>query len=66
MREIFHYCHHFSYGPEREREEFRLKWKKSLVARNLEQAARGEKRLPGLDFPLKAPENPKSPRPPEP
>jgi len=66
VREIFHYCHHFSYGPDREREDFRLKWKKSLVARNLELAARGEKKLPGMNFPLKAPENPKAPRQPEP
>lgn len=65
VREIFHYCHHFSYGPDRERDAFRLKWRKSLVARNLEQAARGEKRLPGLDFPLNPPQNSKNPRPPE-
>jgi len=66
VREIFQYCHHFSYGPGKERDDFRLKWKKSLVARNLEQAARGEKRLPGIEFPLKAPESPEPPRPPEP
>ncbi len=66
VREIFHYCHHFSYGPDGEREAFRLKWKKSLIARNLEQAARGEKKLPGMTFPLETPENPESPSPPEP
>ncbi len=66
VREIFHYCHHFSYGPDREREEFRLKWKKSLIARNLERAARGEKKLPGLVFPFEPPENPETSRPPEP
>jgi len=66
VREIFHYCHHFSYGPGSERDEFRLKWKKSLVARNLEQAARGEKKLPGMELPLSPPIRPKAHRPPEP
>jgi len=66
VREIFQYCHHFSYGPGREREAFRLKWKKSLIARNIERAARGEKKLPGLALPLERSKNPETPRPPEP
>ncbi|MDP6418901.1 MAG: hypothetical protein QF492_05640 [Candidatus Krumholzibacteria bacterium] len=64
--EIFYNCHHFSYGPGEEREEFRLKWKKSLVARNRKQVARGEKTLPERPFPMDLPEDLDPPRPPEP
>lgn len=56
IREIFHYCHHFSYGPEQEREAHRRKWRKSLVARNREQVARGEKKAPGASRPLDRPQ----------
>ena len=55
IREIFHFCHHFSYGPDLEREAHRRKWRKSLVARNREQVARGEKKAPGAQHPFDRP-----------
>jgi hypothetical protein len=41
IREIFHLCEAFEFGPAGEREEFRQRWKTSLMARPMSERPRG-------------------------
>ena len=40
IREIFHLCEEFSFGPKAEREEYRRLWKTSLIERPLSERPR--------------------------
>ncbi len=40
IREIFHCCAYFEYGPKEEREAFRRRWKTSLIERPLNERPR--------------------------
>ena len=40
IREIFHVCEHFEFGPKDEREAFRQRWKTSLMARPMSERPR--------------------------
>ena len=48
IREIFHTCEYFEFGPRDEREEFRREWKTSLIERPLDQRPRPGKEGSGL------------------
>jgi len=43
IREIFHTCAYFEYGPKEEREAFRQQWKTSLMERPLSQRPRRDR-----------------------
>jgi len=55
IREIFHYCEYFEYGPKDEREAFRQRWRTSLMARPMDQRPRADQHYADL------PEDPDSP-----
>jgi len=42
IRDIFHYCEYFEFGPQSEREAFRQQWKQSLMERPFDQRPRPE------------------------
>jgi hypothetical protein len=48
IREIFHCCEYFQFGPRDAREEFRRRWKTSLIERPLDQRPRLGKQGEGL------------------
>jgi hypothetical protein len=48
IREIFHCCEYFEYGPKDEREAFRQRWRTSLMARPLDQRPRPDQRYADL------------------